>query len=108
MCRSEVNHEAKVSAAITNTLLVLVAMNKKCLLSFYLLLWREALKISSAAKQERGQNPPTYEAFSVISMVIVLFFRVDSKFLSTKHNQGVLCKMGSRQQTFSSIFNKSY
>lgn len=70
MCRSEVNHEAKISAAITN--LVLVAMNKKHLLSFYLLLWRETLKISSAAKQERGQNPPPHEAFCVISMVIVV------------------------------------
>lgn len=95
MCRSEVNHEAKIPAAITNNLLVLVAMNKNHLLSFYLLLWRETLKISSAAKQERGQNPPPHEAFCVISMVIVLFFSVDSKFLSTKHNQGMLCKKGS-------------
>lgn len=108
MCRSEVNHEAKISAAITNNLLVLVAMKKKCLLSFYLLLWRETQKISSAAKQDRGQNPPTHEAFCVISMVIVLFFGVDSKFLSTKRNQGMSCKTGFRQQTFLSIFNRSY
>lgn len=107
MCRSEVNHEAKISAAITNNILVLVAMKKKLLLS-YLLLWRGTQKISSAAKQERGQNPPTHEVFCVISMVIVLFCSFDSKFLSTKCNQGMLCKTGFRHQTFLSIFNKSY
>lgn len=55
MCRSEVNHEAKISAAIASNLLILVVIKKnqkKPLLSFYLLLWRKTLKISSAAKQE--------------------------------------------------------
>lgn len=99
--------QEKISAVTANNFQVLVTMKKK-LPSFLspVPLKRSSEDLNCCKTRKRTKTSHALNTVYVIVTVTALFFRVDSKFLSTKRNHSKLCKMGFKMQSFIRIFNK--
>lgn len=97
----------KISAVTANNFQVLVAIKKK-IPSFLspAPLKRSSEDLNCCKTRKRTKTSHTLNTVYVIVTVTALFFRADSKFLSTKCNHSKLCKTGFKMQSFVRIFNR--